>query len=164
MLIMTAKLSKKKLICGIITAGLVICAVILLKGGFYGMNVAGSADVKTGAEVRIESIKTPEDRVRLLESYGWQIKAEPIEFMEVQIPEEFDDVYEKYNEIQLGQGMDLKKYAGKRAMRYSYQITNYPSGETDIIANILIYKNKLIGGDVCSPRINGFMHGLSKPE
>ncbi len=164
MLIMTAKLSKKKLICGIITAGLVICAVILLKGDFGGADVADTVNAKADAEIKIESVKTPEDRVRLLESYGWQVSEEPIEFMEVQIPEEFDDVYEKYNEIQLGQGMDLKKYAGKRAMRYSYQITNYPTGESDIIANILIYKNKLIGGDVCSPRINGFMHGLSKPE
>ncbi len=164
MLVMTAKLSKKKLIGGIITAGLVICAVILLKGDFRSVDVADTVYAKAGAEIKVESIKVPEDRVRLLESYGWQVKEEPIEFMEVQIPEEFDEVYEKYNDIQLGQGMDLKKYAGKRAMRYSYQITNYPTGETDIIANILIYKNKLIGGDICSPRINGFMHGLSKPE
>ncbi len=164
MLIMTAKLSKKKLIMGIITAGLVICAVILLKGDYSGVDVADTVDAKAGAEIKIESVKTPGDRVQLLESYGWQVSEEPLEFMEIQIPEEFDEVYEKYNEIQLGQGMDLKKYAGKRAMRYSYQITNYPTGESDIIANILIYKNKLIGGDVCSPRINGFMHGLSKPE
>lgn len=164
MLIMTAKLTKKKLIGGIITAGLVICALILLKGNAEWKYTADAVNAKTGQEIKVERIKTPQDRIELIEGFGWQIEEEPLEFMEVQIPEEFDEVYAKYNEIQLKQGMDLKKYAGKRAMRYSYQVKNYPTGEAGVIANILIYKDKLIGGDVCSPQLNGFMHGLSMPE
>ena len=87
-----------------------------------------------------------------------------VEFMEVQIPQEFDEVYAKYNEIQTAQGMDLTKYQGKRVMRYTYSIKNYPSGEEGVCANMLVYKNKLIAGDVCSPKLDGFMHGLSMPQ
>ena len=96
----------------------------------------------------------------MLKDLGWEVDETPMEFMEVQIPEEFDEVYSEYNDIQLKQGMDLKKYAGKRAMRYCYQVNNYPSGEKNVVANLLIYKNKLIGGDISSTQMNGFMHGL----
>jgi len=161
MLIMTAKLTKKRVITGIITVGMIICAIILVKGGITRVD---NNDINVSKEIAIENVKTPEDRVMLLESFGWKVEKEPLEFMEVQIPEDFDEVYSEYNDIQIKQGMDLKKYAGKRAMRYSYQITNYPTGEAGIIANILVYKNKLIGGDVCSPQLNGFMHGLEVPK
>ncbi len=162
MLVVTAKLSRKKLITGIIAAGIVMFAIVLVKGG-ENIDVSKFVNARQENNINAENIETPADRIRVLESLGWQVKEEPLEFMEVQIPEEFDEVYSEYNEIQIKQGMDLKKYAGKRAMRYSYQITNYPTGEAGIIANILVYKNKLIGGDVCSPQLNGFMHGLSKP-
>lgn len=164
MLVMTAKLTKKRLITGIIAVGLVICAVILVKGSADGGVLVLDQGTEASKKIELKDIKSADDRINLLKSFGWEVQAEPLEFMEVQIPSEFDEVYEKYNEIQAGQGMDLKKYAGKRVMRYSYQVTNYPSGEQGVIANILIYKNKLIGGDVCSPQLNGFMHGLQRPE
>ena len=51
----------------------------------------------------------------LLESYGWKVEAEPRSEREVQIPKTFDDTYQAYNAIQLGQGLDLTPYQGKRA-------------------------------------------------
>ena len=48
-------------------------------------------------------------------------------------------------------------------MRYAYRIGNHPSGEQDVRANLLVYKNRLVGGDVCSLRLDGFMHGLLPP-
>ena len=49
-------------------------------------------------------------------------------------------------------------------MRYTYQIVNHPSGETNVRATLLIRNNKLIGGDVCSARLDGFMHTLLMPD
>ena len=46
---------------------------------------------------------------------------------------------------------------------YTYEITNYPTGETGILANLLIYKNTVIGGEVLSPQLDGFLHGLAMP-
>ena len=61
------------------------------------------------------------------------------------------------------QGFDLTQYAGKRVKRYTYEIYNYPSGEAGVQANLLIHKNTVIGGEVLSPRLNGFLHGLAMP-
>ena len=52
-------------------------------------------------------LKNNEQRVALLESYGWKVEAEPRSAPRVQIPKTFDDTYRAYNAIQLGQGLDL---------------------------------------------------------
>ena len=82
------------------------------------------------------------------------------------IPPEFDEVYEKYNAIQKEQGFDLTKYQGKRVKRWTYAIKNYPGYAADsgcIHANLLVYEGQVIGGDVCSVELNGFMHGFDYP-
>ena len=56
----------------------------------------------------------------------------------MQIPEEFDEVYDSYNQIQQAQGLDLAPYKGKRATLYTYEITNHPSGEQGVTANLLV--------------------------
>ena len=75
---------------------------------------------------------------------------------------EFDKVYRSYNELQKKQGFDLTKYLKKSVTRYSYRITNYPDYDGDVLANVLIYKNRVIGGDICSTDANGFIHGFDR--
>ena len=82
---------------------------------------------------------------------------------ELIIPEEFDDTYTQYLALQSGQGFDLTQYSGKRVKRYTYEITNYPTGESGVQAGLLIYKNTVIGGDVLSSQLGGFIHGLEMP-
>jgi hypothetical protein len=48
-------------------------------------------------------------------------------------------------------------------MRYTYEITNYPTGETGVQASLLVYKNAVIGGEVLSAKQNGFVHSLKMP-
>ena len=99
-----------------------------------------------------------------ISTFGWEVDEEPDEVREVIIPAEFDDVYNNYNAIQLKQGYDLQKYAGERVKRWTYTIKNYPESvdQECIKINILVYKGEVIGGDVCSVRLDGFMHGFSK--
>ena len=47
-------------------------------------------------------------------------------------------------------------------MRYTYKITNYGEGEDTVYANILVYRDKVIGGDICSANVDGFIHGFVK--
>ena len=79
------------------------------------------------------------------------------------IPKEMDESYNEDLALQSGQGFDLEKYAGKRAKRYTYEITNYPTGEAGVQVNLLIYKNTVIAGEVLSPQLDGFLHGLAMP-
>ncbi len=83
---------------------------------------------------------------------------------ELLIPETFDETYTQYLELQSSQGFDLTKYCGKRVKRYAYTITNYPTGETGVQAGLLVYKNTVIGGEVLSSQLDGFIHGLSLPQ
>ena len=82
---------------------------------------------------------------------------------ELLIPEEMDDSYQDYLALQSQQGFDLEKYAGKRVKRYTYEVLNYPTGETGVQANLLIRKNTVVGGEVLSPQLDGFLHGLAQP-
>ena len=103
---------------------------------------------------------TDGERRKFLESYGWEVgEAYPRE--PVRIPAVFDAVYEEYNALQLEQGFDLRKYAGKEVERAQYAVTNHPNYSNEIRANLLIFNGKIIGGDVCSVSFGGFMHGFS---
>ena len=118
--------------------------------------------VEAVENVRFDKIKTAEDRIEFLRQFGWEVDAVPTEEVEVTIPAEFDKVYQSYNELQKKQGFDLTKYLKKNVMRYTYRITNYPSYDGEVYVNILVYKKKVIGGDVYSADINGFIHGLDR--
>ena len=88
---------------------------------------------------------------------------DPIAVEELIIPEQFDETYSQYLELQASQGFDLTDYCGKRVKRYTYEITNYPTGESGIQAGLLVYKSTVIGGDVLSAQLGGFIHGLEMP-
>ena len=150
MLIMTAKLTKWKLL----TFGLI--ATLALGSLFFLKEDATDAFSQDG------KMSDAETRLQFIESLGWQV--EEGDFMEINIPDEFDDVYNNYNDLQKTQGFDLEKYKGKRAINYSYTIKNYPTGEEGVTLCLVVYKDKIIAGDVSSPKLDSFMHGLEMPK
>ena len=83
--------------------------------------------------------------------------------MKIRIPEEFDKVMKSYNELQKGQGLDLAKYRGKEVTRYTFAVTNYPDYKGTVMANVILWRNRVIGGDLCSSDVTGFIHGFEKP-
>ena len=151
MFIITAKLHRGRLLA-VAAAAVVVCGAL----------VAGHVLTGTGAAVSTaaspKGVKTNEDRVAYLESYGWTVSAEPISV------EELDETYTQYLELQKSQGFDLAQYCGKRLKRYTYEVTNYPTGETGVQAGLLLYKNTVVGGDVLSAQLGGFIHGLEMPS
>ena len=66
-----------------------------------------------------------QERLKFISQFGWEVDSEPVEVNEVIIPQEFDDVYNNYNEIQLMQNCDLRDYSGERVKRWTYIIKNY---------------------------------------
>lgn len=99
-------------------------------------------------------------RIAYLASFGWEVEEEPWEILEIVIPEEFDNAYEQYNQLQIKQGFDLTRWHGKTARRYTYRILNYPAPTDTVYANLIICDQQIIAGDVSSVALNGFMHGL----
>lgn len=158
MLIVTAKLPRRKLAVSVAAAALAFCAALALVLGPPAARPAAAS-----AAPSPKGVKSNADRVAYLSGYGWQVREEPSASEELLIPEEMDESYQDYLALQSGQGFDLARYAGKRVKRYTYEITNYPTGEQGVLVNLLVYKNTVIGGEVLSPQPDGFLHGLAMP-
>jgi len=110
-----------------------------------------------------DNIGSPEARRAFLAGFGWEVDEEQADEESVVIPARFDAVYDAYNAIQKTQGLDLERYRGKTVMRYTYPIKNYPEYDGTVYATLLIYKDRVIGGDVCSASVDGFAHGWKSP-
>ncbi len=116
------------------------------------------------ASYQYEKVKTDDDVEMFLSRFGWKVGANPSEIAEVTIPDEFDKIFTAYNEIQKGQGLDLSKYHRKTVKRYTYEVENYPDYEGKVFANVLVYRGRVIGGDICSADTEGFIHGFEKNQ
>ena len=157
MMIVSAKVSKKKVLTGFLVAVGVILLLVLL------VNKAdATGDAMPENTTVTNEASTNEQRLAFLQSFGWEVDDAPTETQEVRIPAEFNDVFTRYNELQKSQGYDLSQCAGKAAKRYVYRITNHPNGE-NYYATVLIHKNEIIGGDVTGTGNGGTMHGFKMP-
>ena len=158
----------KKLAAILICVAVAIAVIVLLFAGGGALRTNPKPAGATQEELREQQIKTlkkarlktNENRLALIAKLGWEVENQPEEEIEVMIPSEFSDIYENYNKIQTAQGLDLSTHKGDSVMRYTYIVTNHPSGESDVRLTLLVYKNRLIGGDICTLRYDGFMHGL----
>ena len=112
--------------------------------------------------VSYEKIKTNEDRIAFLAQFGWEVEQTPTESTTVTIPAEFDKVFAAYNELQRRQGLDLSSYASRTVERYTYTVKNYEGYDGTVQANLLIFRGRVIGGDICAADSSGFIHGFSK--
>ena len=160
MLILTAKVPRRMLRRVAVLAAALCCTLAV----FLAVGRTGSSPVSADAHPDPKGVKSAADRVASLEAWGWQVLPEPLSVQELVIPAEMDDSYQEYLSMQTQQGFDLAKYAGKRVKRYTYQVTNYPTGEDGVQAGLLICRNTVVGGEVLSPRLDGFLHGLAYPD
>lgn len=71
------------------------------------------------------------------------------------IPENFNDVYSNYNALQKEAGFDLTDFKGKSATLHTYSLNS----EYDI--HLIVYKDRIIGGDIAALNINGEMKPLT---
>jgi len=152
MLIMTAKVNKKKI--AMIAAGVVIAvlALVLLFGG------------RDSAPTSSTVVSGNDDRVQFLNNFGWEVATSPIQTSQVRIPADSSQVFERYNELQKLQGYDLSKYAGKTVMRYVYTVKNYPGATEPVYATLLISGNQVIGGDITDTAATGLMQGFQQVD
>ena len=152
MLLMTAKVDKKKIVLGLAAAAVVVVALIMLLGG--GSDAAPTAN---------PGMSGNDARVKFLTDFGWEVAASPTESSQVKIPDKVTEVFDRYNALQKSQGYDLSQYAGKSVMRYVYKIKNYPGATDPVYATLLIYKDQVIGGDVTDTGAKGVIRGFKMP-
>ncbi len=139
--------------------GFIALTLLVLVGVvFLGENATIPASGK--GEISFDGIKTEEDRIAFIESFGIKVDREKREEAAFTMPENFDRVILGYNELQKKQGLDLSKYARKKVTRYSYLVTNYDS-EGDVYASIFVHRGKVVACDISSADPEGFVLPLT---
>lgn len=161
MVIMSARVSKRKVLTGLIVAVGVVLLLVFLLGKAGETPAAAATEPSATAEI---DAGTNDGRIAFLQSFGWEVSETPTETQEVKIPQEFNNVFTRYNQLQQSQNYDLAPYAEKTVKRYVYAVTNYPDGAQDWYATVLVHNGEVIGGDVSSTRQGGKMHGFAMPE
>lgn len=149
------KLDRKK----IIIVGIIAIVLTLITVTLFSMNQRsltaycdniGSYQLEITEDFKIENF---------FKQFDLEINPSSVQKVSITIPSEFNKVYERYNQLQLSQGLDLSNYKGENVERYTYDVTNYPSG-ADVKANVIILNNKVIAGDLCTVSLNGVMTTL----
>ena len=152
MLVMTAKVDKKKI-------AIIVTAVIVAIAGLF-LLFGGDSSTPTVST----NVSNNDARVAFLKSFGWDVTTTPTESSQVRIPSEASEVFDRYNALQKSQGYDLSTYAGKTVMRYVYKVNNYPNATEPVYATLLVYKNQIIGGDVTDTAAKGVVRGFQMPQ
>ena len=154
MFVMTAKVSRKKL--RLILLLLAAAAVAVLS-----IRLWGGRSNSGGAELAIVS---NEDRIAYLRSWGWEVEREPLETLQLLLPDRLPQNYTDYNALQKTQGFDLEKCCGKQITRYTYTVTNYPERSQNVQANLYICEEQPVAGDIIASGTGGFQAGLAFPK
>lgn len=154
MFICSFKLNKTRLLSGI--AGLCIVLTLL----FFLLPGDGDETDAVGAV----SAKDQQQMVDFLENIGYTVVPHAILIENVTIPETFDEKYTQYNDLQKKAGFDLAAYAGAGVTKYTFKVLDYEDPDVEVVANILVSDDKIIGGDISSTALGGFCNSLTKTE
>lgn len=166
MIIITAKLPKLNFSSAVVFATVATTAVMVfgISKEPYETAMQEINPEETAVEVST-SLKTQSQRSAYLAQWGWEVEEEPLVSQTLLIPERLDSSYQDYMNLQTDQGFpSLQQYSGKEVERYTYEILNYPTGEEGVQVNLLFHQGKVIGGEVLSAQVDGFVHGLAYPE
>ena len=155
MMVMTAKVNMKKILLILSAIAAVILALILM------LDDSQPTAAQTSAPTQLSG---NDARVQFLKDFGWDVTTSPKESGQVKIPSESGEMFDRYNTLQKAQGYDLTRYAGKKVMRYVYQINNYPGATAPVYATLLIYKEEVIGGDITDTSPGGHIRGFRMPQ
>lgn len=154
----TLKFDRKKTAFAVVIAALLIVGIILMVGAFQK---SASAKETAGTGRTDAVVKNEKSRVAYLAQNGWEVASPAESESVVMIPRTFSAVFEEYNELQKQQGFDLSRYCGTEVTMYTYRVTN-AQADGDVIAVLYVQKNRVVGGDVHSTALDGFMTGIVK--
>lgn len=107
--------------------------------------------------------ETEANRKEFLEELGYTVTADSTAAKSVFLPEKFDWVYTSYNELQGRAEFDLSRYRGCEARLYTYKLGRIHDLK-EATASLLVYRDKIIGGDISSLEKGGVCLPLVSAE
>ncbi len=145
--------------------GIVALSLTVLLGmTLFGVSGETAALTDSEVSVRYEGIRTETDRRAFLSAFGYEADENAKSTVEYTLPKALDAVLLGYNELQKEQGLDLGKYTGKTVTRYTYEIKNYEGYEGAVYANLIVYRNKIVGADLTGVGDEPFVKALTAKE
>lgn len=84
----------------------------------------------------VTAVGDVDKRINYFASHGWE--AEEISEKDITIPTEFSAAYEEYARIQDKQGLPLRKYTGRAAKLFVYEIKNYSPDNMKMLAELIV--------------------------
>ncbi len=136
-------------------AGRITLIVFLLLGLLLLLHFPGK-DGKNAASA--------EDRLAFLASLGWEAEPDSEEAKTVTVPDCGEGAMADYNALMQKGGYDLSRYEGKEVEQYSYRLTNYPDTKDTVYLTLYVYRGRVVGGDIHTASLRGFMHELRANE
>jgi len=150
MMIWTAKFSRKRAVLAVLAMGVVMAVLILLTG-------REAPEEETASQPQLTD---DAQRAAYLQGLGWEVSPEPLETLQFLLPEELEEPYLSYNEMQTPQGFDLASCCGEQVTRYTYAVTNYPGRPEGVQANLYLCRDVPVAGDIFCPGAEGFQKPL----
>ena len=151
MFIKTIKLKKPNYLAIALLAA-IACLVVIV--GLTAYKLTRKTTYELGSE---------QQRQQFIKEMGWETEKEFSDCKKVTIPQEFNQVYESYNELQKQQGFDLSRYAGCEGKLYTYKVLDSNLGD-NVLASLYVSDGRVVGGDVHSTALDGFMCGLRQEK
>ena len=144
------KLTKKSAVIFIIIVAAIMLAAVMLRsspGCSFGVS-------------ELINVTSTEGRIKYLTELGWEADVSTEECKTVLIPKKFEGVMLSYSKLQTEQGYDFASFGGLECRQYTYVVTNYPNSDGTVYATLYVKGGHVIGGDIHSANIDGFMHTL----
>ncbi|MBQ9412648.1 MAG: DUF4830 domain-containing protein [Oscillospiraceae bacterium] len=158
MFIYTLKFDRKKALFWTVMAALVLIGIVLLVGAAQKASAAPAAAEKAPSL----AVKNEKARVAWLNRNGWQVESPAESEGKVLIPRSFSAVFEDYNELQKKQGFDLSRFCGQEVTMFTYRVTNPEFSGDEVLAVLYVLDSTIVGGDVHSTALDGFMMGVKQ--
>lgn len=153
MFVLKLKIRKKHIVSIIIA---IISAVLLLIILMSSGNTAPS-DSATCDEIGKFSLvaRTVGGECGFIKQFGYDVNADSRKCETVIIPNEFNEIYDEYNNLQKQIGLNLEAYKGREAQKIVYEINN----SQEKYAVILTQNGRVIGAHLT----NGEYGDTNKP-
>lgn len=134
---------------------LLLAAIVLLAGLYLTVRLLNG----TG-----KNAATTQDRLAFLASLGWEADPASEEAQQVTVPDCSEGAMASYNELLKRGGYDLSAFQGQTVSLYCYRLLNYPETEDTVYLALYVSDGRVIGGDIHTAALDGFMHELRARE
>lgn len=141
MFVFSVKAEKKHLLAAL------VCTVVAVTMVVLGLCLPTQS---VGGRVTNFKAATAQERVALLNEWGYTVELADETVQEIRVPDEPDEALRTYEALQTSSGLSLLKYSGKRVKLYTYAVSD---GRT---AHVYCYRDRVVAGDITA-------NGTQKP-